>query len=628
MSRRRLGRVGYWHRPMRSKRAVAAPSRAEASAIYDVRSRSGRVDHARLAGSRRIMDAMIGLDDPRREGADTETILVHPAASTDGIAASSTPLTSSGVTSPLEALARDEVLRTRNYCFMSFGIFAGGLAAVPFLPSGYYETRLFLIGIAIGILGMVYLLHRTRDPATFHHGSAVTICWFVSAAGVNTAVPYFGPYSPVPILLLMGIYFVGLGQSRVLAVGVYAQCAVVQAATASLAVVGVAEPGIMRADYLNVEAQLLIQALVQMILAAAFFISRASRRVSLAALTELQAAIRAVAQREALLEEAKEELRRALVGGRGRFSEQTIGNYDLGELLGRGAMGEVYEGTDARTGQAVAVKMLVETSLGNADHVRRFLRELRTARMIDSANVVRVLDVAEQPLPHLVMERLDGRDLSAILRDEQVLSIPAVVDLLQQLGSGITAAASLGIVHRDLKPQNVFLEGTTWKILDFGVSRLADTSDTLTAGQVIGTPVYMAPEQARGARVDSRADLYALAAIAYRCLTGYAPFSSGEVAEVIYRVVHTAPRRPSSLAQLPEDVDHVLAIGLAKRPDERFATAAELAAAMAQAVAGHLPESIRERARAIDSPWESKGMTPRKRQTRIGRAASFDERPA
>src|SRR5262249_31133523 len=159
------------------------------------------------------------------------------------------------------------------------------------------------------------------------------------------------------------------------------------------------------------------------------------------------------------------------------------------------------------------------------DHVRRFLRELHTAAAIDSPHVVRVIAIGEEPLPHLVMERLRGRDLSSILREARTLAPAKVVELLEQAGAGVTAAGAVGIIHRDLKPQNVFLAGTTWKILDFGVSRLADTGDTLTAGHLVGTPAYMAPEQARGARVDHRADLYALAAIAYRCLTGHAPYS-------------------------------------------------------------------------------------------------------
>src|SRR5204862_7980656 len=135
-----------------------------------------------------------------------------------------------------------------------------------------------------------------------------------------------------------------------------------------------------------------------------------------------------------------------------------------------------------------------------------------------------------------------------------------------------------GVVHRDLKPQNLFRHGELWKILDFGVARALDQGDTLTAGQIVGTPSYMAPEQATGATVDHATDLYALAAITYRALTGHAPHASGDLAETLYRVVHTAPRRPSDLApRLPHEVDLVLAIGLAKHAVDRFASAAELA---------------------------------------------------
>jgi serine/threonine protein kinase len=352
--------------------------------------------------------------------------------------------------------------------------------------------------------------------------------------------------------------------------------------------------------------QVICQCLVQLVLGGTFIVARAQRRSSLIALGELERAVRAVAQREALLEEAREELRRAVGSGRGRFTDQTIGNYRLGDLIGRGAMGEVYEAVDPRVNQAVAVKMLSQASLGNAHHVERFLRELRTAATIDSPNVVRVLEIGEQPLPHLVMERLRGRDLSAILRGKRALPTDRVVDLVRQVGAGITAAGAAGIIHRDLKPQNLFLSGTTWKILDFGVSRLADTSDTLTAGHVVGTPAYMAPEQARGAAVDHRTDLYALAAIAYRVLTGVSPFSGGEVAETLYRVVHTAPRRPSSLATLPDEVDLVLAIGLAKDPEARFTTAAEFAAAIAAAFDGTLDDDLRRRGEALAGAWAAR----------------------
>ncbi|HET9993677.1 MAG TPA: serine/threonine-protein kinase [Kofleriaceae bacterium] len=533
---------------------------------------------------------------------------VQPAAIVQGSAATSSAASKSSlgggttttISSAVDALARDEVLRTRNFCFMGIAIAAGGLAAIPFLPGGYYETRIFIGFILVALVGIAYLLHRTRNPATFHDGPGVAISWYIAALAVNTAVPYFGPFSPAAILLLIGIYFVGLGASRALAIAVYLTAAVTQAVSAGLAIARIADPGIIRGDYLTIEVQIICQGLIQMVYAATFFIARSSRRASLVTLGELQAAIRGVAQREALLQEAREELRRALGSGRGRFSDQTIGHYRLGDVIGRGAMGEVYDGIDTLTNQPVAVKMLSQTSLGNTHHVQRFLRELKTAASVDSPNVVRVLDIGEEPLPHLVMERLRGRDLSSILREKRVLPPKTVIEILQQVGAGITTAGAAGVIHRDLKPQNVFLADTTWKILDFGVSRLADTGDTLTAGHLIGTPAYMAPEQARGAQVDHRADLYALAAIAYRCLVGHAPLSGGELADLLYRVVHDAPRRPSFLAQLPADVDLALAIGLAKRPDDRFHTAGELAASVAAALEGRLPEPIRARGRALE----------------------------
>src|SRR5262249_2247064 len=150
----------------------------------------------------------------------------------------------------------------------------------------------------------------------------------------------------------------------------------------------------------------------------------------------------------------------------------------------------------------VVVKLLSSTSLVNPQHVQRFMRELGLARNISSPNVVRVIEVGERPVPYLVMERLEGKSLSEILRGKRALSIDRGVDLVHQIGEGIAAAARAGVVHRDIKPQNLFLDHTTWKILDFGVARLAEHGETLTSGQIVGTPSYMAPEQARGASVD------------------------------------------------------------------------------------------------------------------------------
>jgi len=501
------------------------------------------------------------------------------------------------VGSPLEALERDEILRTRKFCYIAIGIAMGGAISVPILPGDPTTSALLLASIGVAIVACVFLFMRTRDPLAFRKPSTA-LGWFMPAACVTTTIPYFGAFSPAPLVLVLGIYFVGLGRSGKLAVAIYLTCAGMQALVAGLVISGAHDTGIIRAPDLSPVEQLAVQALVQGVLLATLVTARMSRSTALAAVSELDRQVRVSAHREALLVEAREELERALRPGRGKFSDQTLGGYSLGALLGRGAMGEVYEAVGPRG--TVAIKLLSQASLGNPTHVLRFLRELRTAAAIDSPHVVKVLDVGEQPVPYLVMERLEGHTLSEILRGKRTLSTGDIVEMIRQIGLGVTAAAATGVVHRDLKPQNIYLDGRTWKILDFGVARAMDGGDTLTQGHVVGTPPYMAPEQASGGTIDHRTDLYALAAIAYRALTGHAPYGGGEVAETLYKVVHTFPRRPSDLAELPADIDLVLAIGLAKKPDDRFQSADDLPRALAAAFGPGLPPDLRRRGEMLE----------------------------
>ncbi|MGE5187080.1 MAG: serine/threonine-protein kinase [Acidobacteriota bacterium] len=517
------------------------------------------------------------------------------APSTGGSSGSTT------VGSPLEALERDEIMRTRMFCYIAMAIGVVGAGSVPLLPGDPTASALVFGAVSATIVSAVFLLSRTRNPAEFRKPSTA-LGWFIPAASVTSAIPFFGAFSPAPILLVLGTYFVGLGRSRRLALVIYLTLAGMQALVAALVIAGARDTGIITVPSLGRRDQIVIQALVQMVLFATYLTARLSRKTALVAVGELERQVRVAAHREALLLEAREELERALRPGRGKFSEQTLGGYQLGLLLGRGAMGEVYEAAGPRG--TVAIKLLSQTSLGNPTHVMRFLRELRTASAIESPHVVKVLDLGEQPVPYLVMERLEGKTLSEILRGKRSMSTGDIVEMIRQLGAGVTAAGAAGVVHRDLKPQNVFVDqrggARVWKILDFGVARAIEGSDTLTAGHVVGTPSYMAPEQASGGTIDHRTDLYALAAVAYRALTGQPPFAAGEVAETLYKVVHTCPRRPSELAELPEDVDLVLAIGLAKESDARFQSAIDLSDALAAAFSGMLPDPVRRRGEALD----------------------------
>jgi serine/threonine-protein kinase len=371
----------------------------------------------------------------------------------------------------------------------------------------------------------------------------------------------------------------------------------------------VVDRGIVSMASLRTIDQVGVLGVVEFLYFITFYTARRSQRVTLEHVSNLEQAVRGVAQREALLAEARAELDRALkVGGPGRFTEQVVGSFKLGMLIGRGGMGEVYEadGVAATRGEA-AVKLLHPGTLSDPTHVARFMREAQTVAKLDSEHVVRVLEVGTTSgeVPYIAMERLRGHDLAHQLRKQRRLALPQAAALAQQIANGLEAARTAGIVHRDLKPHNVFFAGDrVWKILDFGVSK-AGGSGTLTKGHVIGTPAYMAPEQARGEDVDHRADVYSLAAILYRSVTGHPAFTGKDVPTTLYDVVYRIPTQPSMLAALPADVDRVLALGLAKDSRDRFATALELATWFSAAITEELTAEQRRRANDLMTkhPW-------------------------
>jgi eukaryotic-like serine/threonine-protein kinase len=324
--------------------------------------------------------------------------------------------------------------------------------------------------------------------------------------------------------------------------------------------------------------------------------------------------VRDLAQREALLHEARQELERALrAGGMGRYTDQVVGSFRLGRVLGRGAMGEVYEAVDVHTGAPAAVKMLQMEALGSTGAVRRFMREAQIAASLKVRHVARVLEVGgvESPLPYIAMERLEGTDLSEHLREHGRLSVRDTLRMARQVALGLEAAHAAGIVHRDLKPANLFYDRTSegggvWKILDFGVSKLMGSTHVTQADAIIGTPEYMAPEQPLGREVTALADVYSLGVICYRAITGTPPFTGEGVPQVLFQVVHEMPPRPSALVRsLPATMDAALVVAMAKEPTDRFGSASELAEALAEAAEGRLSDALRERAAALEGkhPW-------------------------
>jgi serine/threonine-protein kinase len=485
------------------------------------------------------------------------------------------------------------------------------LVAAPFFGGEAWAMRLFVAAVGIAALNNAWLLVACR---TGRYRQRWALVYFAISTVPNAGVLlHLGTFGPILVMFVLNVYTACLAYTRRVARMVLIGSLVPFVALGVLIASGLLrDPGIISAgDAIGRGPRFVLVGAFAAFLIMTYRQARETRDLMVASLVERDGAVRLASHREALLLEARQDLERALhAGGLGRFSGQTLGSFELGPVIGRGGMGEVYEATHATTREPAAVKLLLPEVLGRPEYVRRFLREVAIAGSLRSPHVVQVLEVGDEsaPMPYLAMERLRGEDLAQILRERPRMDPAEVVDMVRQVARGVTAAAAAGIVHRDLKPQNLFrAQGSppTWKILDFGVSKLEGDGGTLTRGEAVGTPRYMAPEQAKGEPVDTRADVYALGAIAYRALTGQPPFRGDDGAPILLQVITRMPARPAALARLPADVDLALAVGLAKRPGDRFADADSLARAIEAAVEGRLDDNLRARARALlDAlPW-------------------------
>jgi serine/threonine-protein kinase len=267
------------------------------------------------------------------------------------------------------------------------------------------------------------------------------------------------------------------------------------------------------------------------------------------------------------------------------IGEVLAGTFRIVELLGAGGMGRVYEAEHVRLPRRFAVKVMHESLVALTEAMARFEREAQAAARIASEHVVEVVDVirTRDGLPCLVAELLEGEDLSSLCERMGRLPAGTAITIGRQICRGLAAAHAVGVVHRDLKPSNVFLvrradEQIHIKLLDFGVAKVSDARDLTRTGAVVGTPAYMAPEQARGsANVDLRADVYGVGAVLYRLLTGSSPFPDDDPATTIGRVLSEDPKRPRELDRtIPEGVELLIQRAMARSPADRPATAMEL----------------------------------------------------
>ena len=263
------------------------------------------------------------------------------------------------------------------------------------------------------------------------------------------------------------------------------------------------------------------------------------------------------------------------------------GKYQLVKKLGEGGMGVVYEAVHTRIHQRVAIKMLLPEVLDLPEVVPRFEREARAAGKLRSDNTARVLDVdmSENGLPYMVMEFLDGTDLGQMLEKNGALPIHEAVDYVLQACNAMAEAHSEGVIHRDLKPSNLFVTvGRKLKVLDFGISKLENDQEArVTATQaVVGTPLYMSPEQVRSAKhVDARSDIWSLGIILYELVTGRTPFEGSTTAAAAAICIDEPPPIAAFRQGVPPDLERAIMVALQKEPSNRFANVQLLAQAIA-----------------------------------------------
>jgi len=531
----------------------------------------------------------------------------------------STPTT---MTTAADALHDEEVVGTRKFLRLGLLIAIGVVPMILIVPGDRQIAMVLLAVLAATWLGSLWMYRRLAPPAKFDARLLNPIALGAIAVGV-LGILYVGMFSAAPVMVALGLFFFCRTESFASALGAFLLATGSHTVICALVISGAIEdPGFypVRAG-IPTEALIATAFTMQQLYALCFFLARLTRKSSLRAIDQLQKATRLAAVRDAQVAELQMDLDRALkIGGPGRFTGHVVGSWELGNVLGRGAMGEVYEATHTKSGANGAVKMLRRELLTDAHHVERFFREVRIAATIDSPHVVKVLESSSplDPIPFLAMELLRGQTLGEILRSGPMTG-PRLTAMVAQIGGVLELARAAGIVHRDLKPHNLFLtEAGVWKVLDFGVAILADNKGTLTGGAVIGTPAYMAPEQAKGLPVDHRADVYALGAVIYRCLTGRVPFIAKDTPALLYAVVHIMPLRPTAFGPIAPDIEAFLTIALAKDREQRYASTAQLAESYALAERGMFPPAYANRARGLvqQYPWTEPELPADKRESK------------
>jgi eukaryotic-like serine/threonine-protein kinase len=279
--------------------------------------------------------------------------------------------------------------------------------------------------------------------------------------------------------------------------------------------------------------------------------------------------------------------------------EPLSGRYELGDILGFGGMSEVHLARDVRLHRDVAVKVLRADLARDPSFYLRFRREAQNAAALNHPSIVAVYDTGEAetptgPLPYIVMEYVDGVTLRDIVHTEGPMPPRRAIEIIADACQALNFSHQNGIIHRDVKPANIMISSTNAvKVMDFGIARaIADSSSVTQTAAVIGTAQYLSPEQARGDPVDARSDVYSLGCVLYEILTGEPPFTGDSPVSVAYQHVREDPIPPSERHEgISPDLDAVVLKALAKNPENRYQTAAEMRADLVRVHNGETPEA-------------------------------------
>jgi len=265
------------------------------------------------------------------------------------------------------------------------------------------------------------------------------------------------------------------------------------------------------------------------------------------------------------------------------------GRYRVVRKLGSGGMADVYLAEDEDLGRRVAIKILNDRHANDEQFVERFRREAKNAAGLSHPNIVSIYDRGEaEGTYYIAMEYLDGRSLKELLVARGPMPIADAIAFTRQILTALRFAHRKGLVHRDIKPHNVMADADgRLKVTDFGIARAGAASQMTEAGSIIGTAQYLSPEQARGAAVDQRSDLYSVGVVLYEMLTGTVPFTGETPVEIAMRHLSDTPRPPSTKRpEVSPDLDMIVLRALAKNPDDRFQTAEEMDAELERVEAG------------------------------------------